>query len=43
MFRSLVLFITAAFFVSSLAGCIFVDGHPRGGHIPPGQLKKMHW
>jgi len=40
MFRSLMFFFLMAFFVSTLAGCIVVDGH-HSGKIPPGQAKKM--
>jgi hypothetical protein len=39
MFRSLMLLVVATFFVSTLSGCIVVDGHP--GKFPPGQMKKM--
>lgn len=42
MFRSLIFLALAAFFVSTLAGCIVVDGHHRG-HLPPGQAKKMKY
>lgn len=41
MLRSLTLLVIAAFFVSTLSGCIVVDGH-HPGKIPPGQLKKMN-
>ena len=42
MFRSLMLLALAAFFVSTLAGCIVVDGHHHG-NLPPGQAKKMRY
>lgn len=41
MHRSLMFFVLMAFFVSTLAGCIVIDGHHRG-KIPPGQAKKMN-
>ena len=40
MFRSLMLLVLATFFVSTLSGCIVIDGHHRG-ILPPGQAKKM--
>ena len=40
MTRSLISLVLAAFLVSTLAGCIVVDGHHRG-NLPPGQAKKM--
>jgi hypothetical protein len=43
MFRSLMLLVLAAFLTSTLAGCIVVDGHHRGGKFPPGQAKKMRY
>ena len=42
MFRPLMFFVLTAFFVSTLAGCIVVDGHHRG-KVPPGQAKKMRY
>lgn len=42
MFRSLMLLVLTAFLISTLAGCIVVDGHHRG-KIPPGQAKKMKY
>lgn len=41
MVRAMMFFVIAAFFVSTFAGCILVDGHPRG-HAPWGQVKKDH-
>jgi hypothetical protein len=43
MFRSLMLLVLAAFFVSTLAGCIVVDDGHRRGNLPPGQAKKMRY
>lgn len=40
MFRSLMLLVITAFFLSTLTGCILVGGHH--GKFPPGQLKKMN-
>lgn len=42
MIRSLMLLALTAFLFSTLAGCIVVDGHHRGGNFPPGQAKKMN-
>jgi len=43
MFRSLMLLVLAAFLLSTLTGCIVVDGHHGGhGHVPWGQAKKWH-
>lgn len=42
MYRSLIFLVIATFFVSTLAGCIVVDGHHGGGHAPWGQVKKGH-
>lgn len=37
MFRSLILLVVAAFFVSTLSSCILVDGHP--GQFKPSKGK----
>jgi hypothetical protein len=42
MMRSLMLLALTAFLLSTLAGCIVVDGHHRG-NLPPGQAKKMRY
>lgn len=38
--RALTLFIVSAFLLSTLSGCLVIDGHHHG-KIPPGQAKKM--
>lgn len=42
MHRSLALLILSALLLTTLSGCLVIDGHHHGT-IPPGQAKKMRY